>query len=112
MSSASSTSSPGTQDLWPSDFGESPLMTPVAILRTQGNLLGEKTSNIVVGRVSTFASSSDPHGFRHILYLFCAPLAYQAELVTVDHGIELYPVTIHATGSKDEIVASDPETFA
>jgi hypothetical protein len=96
--------------LWPTDFGEPPVLTPVAILRQQGIALGQQTQNIVVGRVSTGPSEG---GFRQHFLLYCSPLAYETELLAVDHGIELYPATIHVTGSAGSpFVAADPEAFA
>jgi hypothetical protein len=93
---------PVTDNLWPTDFGQEETLSPVAILRQQGLALGERTQNIVVGRVATFGITN---GFRHILYLFCAPLAYQIELLTVEHSIDFYPAKITVFGE-----ASPPQT--
>jgi hypothetical protein len=95
--------------LWPPEFDEIPVQTPVAILRQQASALGQKTQNIVVGRVSTYAAGE---GFHHPFHLYCAPLGYQVELLAVDHGIDLYPARIHVTGESGELVAANPEEFA
>ncbi len=76
--------------LWPADFGTLAVRTPVSILREQGAALGRQTSNIVAGRVVTEGSPN----FVHRFLLYCAPLGYQTELLTIRHGIELYPVSI------------------
>jgi hypothetical protein len=81
-----------TISLWPTDFGEqSDLLTPLAILRQQGAMLGEKTKNIVLGRVST---QSEGETFVQRFSIQCAPLGYQTELIAVKHGIDLYPATV------------------
>jgi hypothetical protein len=87
------------QNLWPTDFEEPPVLTPVAILRQQGQALGQRTQNIVVGRVKTYTI---PQGFRQTFELWCAPLGYATEFLWVDHGIDLYPATIHVPGQEGQ----------
>lgn len=97
-------------DLWPADFSATSILTPVAILRQQGATLGQKTQNIVFGRVIT---QSNDGGFRQIFYLTCPPLGYQVELLFADHGIDLYPATIHVSGEAGPPkVAADADAFA
>ncbi len=96
--------------LWPADFGEIPVQTPVAILRQQGLALGQQTQNIVVGRVNT---TSTGDGFRHVFQLYCSPLVYWTELLVVDHGIDLYPAIIRVSGeASPPIEAATPEDFS
>ena len=80
-----------TASLWPMDFGEIVMLTPLAILRQQGAALGEQTKNIVIGRVTT---QSEGDTFVQRFSLYCAPLGYQTELIAVKHGIDLYPATV------------------
>lgn len=81
-----------TVSLWPTDFGErSDVLTPLAILRQQGSILGEQTKNIVFGRVST---SSEGDTFVQQFSVQCPPLGYSTNLIAVKHGIDLYPATV------------------
>ena len=105
--------------LWPTDFGErSGLLTPLAILRQQGSMLGEQTKNIVIGRVST---QSEGETFVQRFSVYCPPLGYQTELIAVKHGIDLYPAAViaaHESGpypsaaNPDELKAILKEVFA
>jgi hypothetical protein len=103
--------------LWPTDFGEVAVLTPVAILRQQGEALGQQTQNIVVGRVET---TGDGQFFYQNFYLYCSPLGYQTHLLQVRHGIDLYPAEIIVTGegspvtvaSSDELKTKLKEVFA
>ncbi len=100
-----------SENLWPADFGEIVLRTPVSILREQALALGQRTSNIVVGRV--FPAGAPAGRFRHAFALVCAPLGYQATFLYVEHGIELYPVDIFVEGEEGPPIRSDtPEDFA
>lgn len=40
------------EDLWPEQIGEEKFNAPVSIMRTQAELLGEKTRNLVTADVS------------------------------------------------------------
>lgn len=59
------------ENLWPTDFGEVAQKTPVAILREQANALGDRTANIVVGKVSM---SLRPSMVALFMSLTCIPL--------------------------------------
>jgi hypothetical protein len=99
-------------NLWPADFGQEQMLAPVAVLRQQAAALGERTQNIVIGKVST---SGNGQRFSHILYLYCPPLGYQVELLAVQHGIDFYPATISVyqeTGTSPPESATDPEDFS
>jgi hypothetical protein len=100
------------KNLWPSDFGQEQQLAPVAILRAQATALGERTQNIVVGRVRTVATAV---GFRHVFSVYCAPLGYQQDLLRVDHAIQFYPATITVEGQFDQETrqeAKDPIEFS
>jgi hypothetical protein len=97
------------ENLWPTEFGEIGLKTPVSILREQAQGLGSRTANVVVGRVQSVGSSG-PGRFRYVLYLYSAPLAYSMPLLYVEHGIGLYPVDIGVDGDPNaRAPANSPE---
>ncbi len=85
-----------SENLWPTDFGVIAERTPVAILREQAQALGERTSNIVVGRVQTTGDGSTR--IYHQLNLYCGPLGFQMPFLAVDHDINLYPARIIVAG--------------
>jgi glycosyltransferase involved in cell wall biosynthesis len=65
----------------------------------------------VVGRVET--QSSGQQQFRHIFYLYCAPLSYRVPLLHVDHDIGLYPAEVFVAGDAGPpIRAVNPDGFA
>jgi hypothetical protein len=104
---------PGTsENLWPTQFVEVAVPTPIAILRQQGTALGEMTKNIVLGRAHT-EGGSEPGGFRQVFELYCPPLGYAVPLLFVEHGIDLYPVTIRVVQEADvpPLTAGNPESF-
>ena len=92
--------------LWPTDFGEVAVLTPVAILRQQGAALGQQTQNIVVGRVNT---AGDGQLFYQNFSLYCSPLGYETHLLQVRHGIDLYPAEILLTGDPSPRTAANPD---
>ena len=107
-----------TASLWPADFGEFPLLTPLAILRQQGAALGEQTKNIVYGRVATRSNADQ---FSQWFSIYCAPLVYSTDLIVVYHGIDLYPARVLVVGEEtsgqtastpDELKAILKEIFA
>jgi hypothetical protein len=63
--------------------------TPAAILKEQAALLGEKTSHVLEGRVSTHSSNGD---FIHFFEIAVPSLSYTYRLFRIDHGIALYPL--------------------
>lgn len=95
-----------TANLWPVDFGEPALLTPLAILRQQATALGAVTNNIVVGRVAT---RSQGEGFVHHFSLYCSPLAYEANFLLVRHGIDLYPANVQIFNDANGRTANDPD---
>ncbi len=95
-----------TASLWPTDFGEQVLLTPIAVLRQQGAALGEQTKNIVVGRVQT---TGDAATFYQTFAVYCAPLGYQTPLFQVRHGIDLYPAIVALPTGEDQRTANNPD---
>lgn len=85
------------EDFWPKSFGSPEIETPLEILRKQASLLGGKTDNLVVGEVTRAVEplGLDPNEeFRLTLYLVAPALDnYRYKLLTVWHGVGLYPVT-------------------
>jgi hypothetical protein len=109
---------PEIASLWPTDFGEVAVLTPVAVLRQQGAALGQQTQNIVYGRVQTVG---DGQLFYQNFSLYCAPLTYETHLLQVTHGIDLYPAQVIVSGepsppltaaSPDELKERLKEVFA
>ncbi len=88
------------KDLW----GELPtqdlVRNPYTILREQAALLGEKTENLLEGRVRRTGYSS---GFMLFLDIVAPTLDnYSYTVLIVTHGIELYPVRMKAEGYTTE----------
>ena len=79
-------------DLWPPDVFVPAAVTPIAILRQQGESLGDHTHNFVHGEVET---TSDDEGkrFTHTLYLVAPFLRYRKPLLRVTGGLQPYPAT-------------------
>lgn len=108
--------------LWPEEFGTMTEVPPVAILREQAALLGEKTRNIVEARVRTTTAGEGRfvHGFELV-----APILddYIYPLFSVSHDIRLYPLTLEVFGpersststrvaSQEELVSCLRDVFA
>lgn len=79
------------EDLWPANIAESNLVTPVAILREQGALLGEKTRQLVRCEVDTQAVGTL---LVHHFNVVAPTLNYRYELFTAQHGVNFYPLVI------------------
>jgi len=83
-------------NLWPDNIGSgSPQMKPpIAILREQASLLGERTHNIVTATVNTVQGPS-MRPFRSGFMLLAPALEnYAYRLFSIEHGIEFYPVVL------------------
>jgi hypothetical protein len=77
-------------DLW-GDLEVAPIRTPVAILKEQAAVLGQKTRNVVEARVET-SLTYNSH-FVHSFSLVVPALDnYEYQLFKVQHAIDLYPV--------------------
>jgi hypothetical protein len=107
-----------SEDLWPPDIADEIPVTPASILKAQASRIGEKTKNIIEGRVDTTSSGE---GMVHSFRLVAPALDnYSYELFRITHSIRLYPVTVMYSGrslrSEQELVAwlrellSSPET--
>jgi hypothetical protein len=94
-------------DLWPSELTAVDQRTPVAILREQASLLGEKTQNIVVAelvKVSGVASWFPRFfPFNYSFLLTCPALSdYRFRLFTMGSDIDVYPVHFHLDSDVSE----------
>lgn len=97
-------------DLWPK-FGEESPIPPVAILRQQGVLLGQRTANQVYGEVQSRAFPEYDGAFQHILWVVAPFLGYRRAIVCVVHKASLYPADIGAakeTAVPSHIVPNEP----
>lgn len=96
-----------TVDLWPDDIAVvEPVITPLSILKEQGQALEERTKNILEVKVLLCSSvdsyrSIDPNESNNLsefAYSFSivAPLLgnYRYELFRIQHNIVLYPVHV------------------
>lgn len=81
-------------DLWPTDLpSESITRTPVAILRQQATLLGNKTKNIVEARVKPPMITLPDKKFYYRFDIVAPCLGdYFYSLFTISHSIDFYPV--------------------
>ncbi len=93
-----------SEDLWPPDIAADVPITPVNILKAQASRIGEKTRNIVEGRVDTnVVRDRLIHSFKLV-----APALgnYSYELFRISHDVKVYPVTVEPW---DQKVASEEE---
>jgi len=79
------------EDLWPGNIAESNLVTPLAILREQAALLGEKTKQLVRGEVDTQTVGSL---LVHHFHVAAPTLNYRYELFTAQHNVNFYPLVV------------------
>ncbi len=96
-------------DLWPDDITETKLKAPVAILREQASILGQKTQNIVEGEVEALepdilsailaSDMGDPNEtFFYGFYLHAPALrGYRYKVFSMWHDDGLYPVKFDIT---------------
>ncbi|HLG17223.1 MAG TPA: hypothetical protein VJH03_22420 [Blastocatellia bacterium] len=88
------------RNLWPEDIAVTETVAPAAILKEQASLLGERTKNLVEGRVAPSAPSLRGGNFEYAFYLVAPALDnYHYHLFSVSHGVEFYPLTIQPRGS-------------
>ena len=86
------------KDLWPTvDF--TPVTTPLFILRLQGKYLGQKTKNILRGRIDSipkksFAAPYVDQQFGYTFYIVSKGISYQVELFQIYYSLTLYPAHI------------------
>ena len=112
-------------DLWPSDIKLSGIKAPVAILKEQASLLGEKTKNVAVATVEVSMQNFLPEFFAYDFFIIAPTLhSYRYLLFNIRHTVSLYPVTfwldfdirqeMRKTLSLDEnqpVIAEDQEDF-
>ena len=103
------------RNLWPEDIALTQIVAPVAILKEQAALLGERTKNLVEGRVTQ----------RKRDYLYPLTLTYDFDLVapaldhyqyrlfSISHDVEFYPLTIDNSDAlnDNQLHVNDEEEF-
>jgi hypothetical protein len=87
-------------DLWPSNIGDTTLVTPVSILKEQSELLGQKTRQLVSGEVTTQTTGNL---FVHSFYLWAPALGYRYELFRASHGVSFYPLNLTYLNNNTQI---------
>jgi hypothetical protein len=90
-------------DLWPK-LETVNIRTPLNVLKQQAALLGKHTGNILEARVIT---QPMPPGFLHRFMIEAPIMAYQIELFSVTHDLNLYPVRTMSDGADGESLASE-----
>jgi len=90
------------RDLWPEDIAVNEAVAPVAILKDQASLLGERTKNLVEGRVTQRDRSYSDPDFTYDFYVVAPALNnYRYRLFSISHGVEFYPLRIQESGTFD-----------
>jgi len=80
-------------NLWPAELEVTKLIPPVTILRQQASMLGQLTSNRVLGDVKARDEEGDV--FTYDFYIVAPSLNnYRYKLLTISHSVDLYPVII------------------
>ncbi|MEK6301201.1 MAG: hypothetical protein AABO41_10805 [Acidobacteriota bacterium] len=103
------------RNLWPEDIAVTQIVAPVAILKEQAALLGERTKNLVEGRVTQ--RKRDFMDFSKLTYDFdlVAPALdhYQYRLFSISHNVEFYPLTIDNSDALNDsqLHVNDEEEF-
>ena len=95
------------EDLWPEDIDVTDELPPVSILKEQAALLGQRTKNLVEGRVrggiSDYArtqfhyrGSDYPRTQFHYTFELVAPALenYRYELFSISHDVDIYPLIV------------------
>lgn len=86
------------QDFWPANINKNVPESPIFIMREQARLLGEKTGNLVKADVGKGAI--DQQSFVYHFYIIAPTLNnYHYRLFTIEHGIEMYPLTLYVDES-------------
>ena len=104
-----------TDDLWPVNIAETNMVTPVAILREQAALLGDKTRQLVTGEVQTTTVGTT---FVHSFNVAAPTLNYRYELFRVKHPAAFYPLVLEqgqsttSLKSEEEFKSKLKEVFA
>jgi len=105
-----------SRNLWPEDIAVTDVIAPVTILKEQASLLGQRTKNLVEGRVSPGIGKGldmfDAGRFTYDFDLVAPALKnYTYRLFSISHGVEFYPLTIDSAtlNSADFKVNNDEE---
>lgn len=86
-------------DLWPEKLESAKIRSPVAILKEQASLLGQKTKNVVEGVVSEFPTLEMEETMEYSFSLVAPALGgYRYRLFTMSHDIRMYPLIIRMEG--------------
>ena len=82
-------------DLWPKTIGTVKKKSPVAILREQASLLGQKTQNLLQAQVKGGPAVDRGTSFFYYFDIVAPALDnYKYELFTIEHDIMFYPLII------------------
>lgn len=83
-------------DLWPEDITKVTVIAPVAILKEQAAMLGEKTQHLVEAEVETIAYPSRRYqcDFGYTFDIVAPLLAYRYRLFSIYYGVSMYPVEV------------------
>lgn len=83
-------------DLWPNDIGApGKIKSPVVILKEVAAALGQKTRNILLGKVENSDSWVPKMGFNYKFYIVAPALNnYRFLLFEIEHTINLYPLIV------------------
>lgn len=100
-------------DLWPETFGPSHKLPPVAILRYQAKLLGQKTNSHVLADVVSDAPGNQGGTIFHSFFLVAPFLGdFRYKLFYIGHNVNLYPVTlVNAEETSDRRECGDENNF-
>jgi hypothetical protein len=102
--------SQATRDFWPDDLAAVAVVTPVAVLREQAALLGEKTGGLVLGEVKSDATTDGL--FIHQFFLTVPALGgYRYELLRVLHPLQIVPIELYFGPRGGNMAFSTVETF-
>src|SRR6185436_9770992 len=106
------------RNLWPDDIAVTDAVAPVSLLKEQASLLGERTKNLVEGRVTPGLGKGAAFliagRFNYDFDLVAPALNnYRYHLFSISHGVELYPLTISGTEALDseDIQVNNEEEF-
>jgi len=81
------------KDLWPEEIKAAEILTPVAIVRQQGEILGERTRNLLLGKVRE-TRVSVRSAFSYSFNIVAPTMSYEYELFEFEYGLDLYPVIV------------------
>lgn len=96
------------KNLWGELPTEEVIRTPLQILREQAAILGEKTENLLEGRVQQEATAKL---FRNTLYIVAPSLGYSYAVLDVTYGVDLYPVSVRDAQIGVSTTCEDEESF-